>query len=1061
MTSIQKLSCVLSLILIAFGLIVTSCTRKANTSSSTLVIQFPETKNSEEIIAAKSSEMVSGKPNFDMNNAPSTYGDVDCLMVFIAGPEDAMRSNFCEKESDKSNHFKFGVFAGSIAKGQKISLEVPAGNDRVIKIYGMKKAANSVNCPQIADSKGNVDAALSGFSPPFFLGERGSVAMPAGQEITVDIALLAAINSATYFDSCKGPLMGDISGDNDGDPNNPYPGGNEGPYMRLEGLYTYGGRDNAAHVTKKTITIGKCIPVTLNTYNNGGPYALMASLTATLPPQSEVEFYAGDPSCAMMGAKVTSITIPLGAAKSGNFYMKLKNFAISQYEFKFTLSSTEVRYNSDGVFQIGRPKMRANLPPLLVNNLCYPFRIQSFEADGSTPYTFSGNVNISANSGSIYSMRSSASTCNTGTATTNAIFSAQPDSTILYFQAPASGVFSNGINIIGPSPILGEYEIQNVSATQVAGADNVPTHIQMNMPASIEVNKCYKVTLKVMNRAGANVPVPIGTVLNADLRVSDPLVGSFYVNSDCAGQGNWTSLMNEQYSTDIYFRAHMAQPSVQLFANSDYMMIKGASPTFATIAAPAPNLMFASLPSFNKAETIGSHEFTGPGNTLPVGLSIPAGDSVKCVRMMDQSDCTSKITGSVFNWSFNDAFENYTFQFSINHQGTYRDLVFAPTTIYGSKFFRQCDRVLTGVVNLASITSVGGNVNCLASGSVVNVASGGLDLSGLEIIGSTNQMSTISTNSGYIKWVTSTSTASVLANVTVSSTVSASAGYMAEVNNYSDGLDISNTHFLFNSAAASLSIALKVFNSMGYINLRSVSFVATPGGNTASMISVQDSDNVHLNNLDFTNNNTSAVGIHLNAGSLRSSKVPTLTSYKFNGTGKAISIYGSSFKSEITSADKLEIQSTTNTGAPIDLSGYSLMNLKNSMVTQNGATFLYKINGASATLNMEKTVSVQLGDYYAMDVYNSTLSNFKDNHFIKTGGSNSYAPIVSTSATINSPDPSSNLFCATSTTTQWTMANSANKVMGAFTGTYSANSLHPTSVGATAIEQNHCTTRNP
>ncbi len=271
-----------------------ACTRKAESSNSKLVIQFPDSSVSTVPIQKQSTRTISSKPNFDTSNPPSSYDKIDCLLIFIGGPEDTMRNNYCEKEEDKSNHFTFGVFAGSVAKGENITLDVPSGSSRYVRLYGMKKPASATSCPQIAGAS-NVDNLLNGFTPPYFLGETGNIQMPPGKEITVNVSILAAISSTSYFNNCKGPQMGDGGGGST-DPHS------NGPYLRLEGLYSFGHYENGTHTTLKPITIGKCLPIFFKTYlsdgsGNSPAYPVKDPLTITLPSQADVEFYSEDPSC--------------------------------------------------------------------------------------------------------------------------------------------------------------------------------------------------------------------------------------------------------------------------------------------------------------------------------------------------------------------------------------------------------------------------------------------------------------------------------------------------------------------------------------------------------------------------------------------------------------------------------------------------------------------------------------------------------------------------------------------------------------------------------------------
>lgn len=366
----------LTLLSIVFSTI--SCTRKATEGSSRLTLQFPDASSSNvnNLTTQKNTAMSVEKTNFSFTNVPSTYSDVDCLIVFIGGPEDTMRNNYCQKSSDKSQMFKFGIFAGTLAKGQTISMEVPSGPARYIRLYGLKKPDASKSCPTIVP---NSDSDFSGFSAPYFLGESKPTEMQIGANVTVEVPVTASIDSAAYFDECEGPGFGGGGGSGGGDGNN----NNNKPYLRIEGFHSFNSVENPSFF--RSMTRGSCYPVTFKVFKpcNASTvceaYTLASSISVTLG--SNIKFFSSELNCQNDTASLTSVSIPAGQSQTpatGNYYARVPlanvGFQTTNLQSEATLNpTTEITFEQYKYtnIQIGKPKISvSNLPSTLSFGTC-------------------------------------------------------------------------------------------------------------------------------------------------------------------------------------------------------------------------------------------------------------------------------------------------------------------------------------------------------------------------------------------------------------------------------------------------------------------------------------------------------------------------------------------------------------------------------------------------------------------------------------------------------------------------------------------------------------------
>jgi hypothetical protein len=362
------------LLLISVSFLFTACTREAQKRNSQVTIHFPDSISSSVASVETGNKLVSGKPNFDYGLTPSDYSQVDCLIVFVGGPEELMRSNSCEKSSDKSQGFKFGVFAGAMGKEQTITLEVPSGASRTIRLYGMKKPTATALCPGIVAA--GADSLLSGFSAPYFLGESKPTEMLPGTTVSVEIPVVAAIDSSAYFDDCMGPSFGSGTG----------PGGGSNdpgkPYLRIEGLHTFNKVENPSFA--RPLVRGACYPITFKTFKpcTGGvceAYALQNLLTINTGPNIKIFTSEGD--CQSDSFAVSSFNILPGQTQipvSGNYFLRVPLGQIGMFNTdlsnEVSISGTEEVNFNQPLFtniDIAKPKITfSNLPSSISYGSC-------------------------------------------------------------------------------------------------------------------------------------------------------------------------------------------------------------------------------------------------------------------------------------------------------------------------------------------------------------------------------------------------------------------------------------------------------------------------------------------------------------------------------------------------------------------------------------------------------------------------------------------------------------------------------------------------------------------
>ncbi len=742
--------------------------------------------------------------------------------------------------------------------------------------------------------------------------------------------------------------------------------------------------------------------------------------------------------------------------------MKVKNTSLTQYDFQFPLSTAEVKYNSDGAFPTGKPVLKFNLPNTLANKVCYPFKVQTFEADGTTPLVNSGIINLSISSGSIFSAKTNRETCNAGSTVTTAIFGGF-ETGINYFQTPNTGAFTRNLTVTGPAAVLSTYTIVNASTANAAIGDVLPTSFLFLMDSNLEVGKCAKITVKLMNQSGLNVPTFNPTGISIKLRLANKLRGVFYNLPDCGGSTDTVVLNDGDYYKTFYFKPNSLDVGIQISATSDFLSLKGLGPSFSIVNSAANSIYFGALPDFGNAGYIGSHEFVN-GATLPITLAVPTGATLDCFKESDGSNCNSLLAGNVFNWSYNEAklFTSYRFTSKLN--GSYQDIRFNPFEIYGPVAFLDCDHVFSGAVAQTSLTSVAGRVNCLASNATITLAATNLAISGLKIVGTADKTVTFVQYGAFRTIINDSIAPALVANIKFVTNSSSTGGYIFEINGLTNTAEINNSHFHLD-ASSTVNKGISVYNSSGSVFVNGVSMNVSAGGTTGSTFYVFNSSNISITNMSMTVSGNNFYGLDLDGGSVRDSRIVSLRGFKYVGSGgRPIQVYSASptYFSRIDDASELDISSSSVSSPAIQLQGYSTLYLRDSYIEKTQNNMILSISGPNAAISMFRNILVQNFDYYAVTTSQGVITEFLDNQFLKLNGSvNIYPPIIASGSgpfpSLSSTLPDSNLYCSDLSPYAW---DAGAKVLGTITGSLSGNNSQPTWAGSQYVSNRHCTYRN-
>lgn len=164
----------------------TSCTRKTVEKTS-FKIKLPDTGKS--FSSAKVSALVA--TSWGLTD-PSAFSDINCYAVFVSAAD--LNQTQCV-DSSSNLVFSAGLVAGLYPAGQEVSVEVPSGSARTIRLVGLKSSGSSV-C--LLPAGGTLPP--NDLSAPFILGAVTTDLAPGTQVISIPASLVAG----NKFHSCSG-----------------------------------------------------------------------------------------------------------------------------------------------------------------------------------------------------------------------------------------------------------------------------------------------------------------------------------------------------------------------------------------------------------------------------------------------------------------------------------------------------------------------------------------------------------------------------------------------------------------------------------------------------------------------------------------------------------------------------------------------------------------------------------------------------------------------------------------------------------------------------------------
>lgn len=192
-----------TIILFSSLLIFTACTRPTG-DSSTVNIQMPNINSTASVSNEKNITTMGTGTHPTPTGFTGTY-PINCYGVLVGGPEPEMSRSVCYRSDNSQPIRQVGAWAAGVPSGGNVSLEVPAGKDRVFYLVGFYTATGSCY-----DFKNNQFPSDSNISHPYILGIADKVQLDPGA--TKEISLNATFSSTAYYDDCKGPDFSDNGG---------------------------------------------------------------------------------------------------------------------------------------------------------------------------------------------------------------------------------------------------------------------------------------------------------------------------------------------------------------------------------------------------------------------------------------------------------------------------------------------------------------------------------------------------------------------------------------------------------------------------------------------------------------------------------------------------------------------------------------------------------------------------------------------------------------------------------------------------------------------------------
>ena len=181
------------------------CSREMETSS--LQIRLPKaTSTLEKSLTAQTESPADGTSQWNSSLNPTEHTQVNCYGIFVGGPEPELQRNHCKMDDGKK--IFFGPHLTFAKAGNTITMTVPAGNDRVISVFGI--VAQNGACGPVKD----VPPDFANLSQPHLIAET-TVNLEAGDN---EVLLTAKLEHEKTLDTCDIISPGEGDGGNVDDP---------------------------------------------------------------------------------------------------------------------------------------------------------------------------------------------------------------------------------------------------------------------------------------------------------------------------------------------------------------------------------------------------------------------------------------------------------------------------------------------------------------------------------------------------------------------------------------------------------------------------------------------------------------------------------------------------------------------------------------------------------------------------------------------------------------------------------------------------------------------------
>ncbi len=408
-----------TIILFSSLLLLAACTRPTG-ESSTVNIQMPNIKtdfaNSEKTVSAMSAGTRPTPTGFTGSNPINCYG------VLVGGPEPEMSRNKCYR-SDNSLPVRYiGTWAAGVPSGGNVSLEVPAGKDRVFYLIGFYSASGF--CYDFKNNKFPDDANISN---PYILGIAEKIQLDPGT--TKEISLNATFTSTNYYDECKGPDF-------------PENGGGSSNTLATNVAI------NKNWFPYNAFAENSCQSIDVRlTDANGKEGVLNAPTSMELKLNgSPVSVYTNNTDCGSSTNPQTSFSIPAGSSSANVIFRTISNSSISNYSVELSQITSNAltlpaainfpNYaTSDNAFEIDGPE---NILP----NYCYKMKVMRKMTTGSIITSGAITLNYTSTAGATFSD----ATCSTST--TSGAISSGLSSTDVYFKATSTGTNKSILSVV-------------------------------------------------------------------------------------------------------------------------------------------------------------------------------------------------------------------------------------------------------------------------------------------------------------------------------------------------------------------------------------------------------------------------------------------------------------------------------------------------------------------------------------------------------------------------------------------------------------------------------------